>query len=123
MSKYEEDGKTKLENGNSKLTRLLQDSLGGNTKTLMIACISPADYNYEETLSILRYAWKPVYVLADSNAKISVKNGEYQKFVADKQNHKLLIQMEIMTKKINMMNVGKRQLVEKVITTILINSG
>ncbi|CBN76893.1 conserved unknown protein [Ectocarpus siliculosus] len=40
----------------SKLTRLLQDSLGGNTKTLMVAAISPADYNYEETLSTLRYA-------------------------------------------------------------------
>ncbi len=38
------------------MTRLLQDSLGGNTKTLKIACISPADYNYEETLSTLRYA-------------------------------------------------------------------
>lgn len=40
----------------SKLTRLLQDSLGGNSVTLMIACISPADYNQEETLSTLRYA-------------------------------------------------------------------
>ncbi|XP_069388640.1 kinesin-like protein KIF17 isoform X2 [Paralichthys olivaceus] len=40
----------------SKLTRLLQDSLGGNTRTLMIACLSPADNNYEETLSTLRYA-------------------------------------------------------------------
>ncbi|VDP31527.1 unnamed protein product [Schistosoma margrebowiei] len=54
----------------SKLTRLLQaielsfpnlqllkqDSLGGNTKTLMIACLSPADNNYDETLSTLRYA-------------------------------------------------------------------
>jgi hypothetical protein len=40
----------------SKLTRLLQDSLGGNTKTVMIAAISPADYNYEETLTTLRYA-------------------------------------------------------------------
>jgi len=40
----------------SKLTRLLQDSLGGNTKTVMIAAISPADYNYEESLSTLRYA-------------------------------------------------------------------
>lgn len=29
---------------------------GGNTKTLMVACVSPADYNYEETLSTLRYA-------------------------------------------------------------------
>jgi len=40
----------------SKLTRLLQDSLGGNTKTVMMAALSPADYNYDETLSTLRYA-------------------------------------------------------------------
>lgn len=40
----------------SKLTRLLQDSLGGNTKTVMVAALSPADYNYEETLSTLHYA-------------------------------------------------------------------
>jgi hypothetical protein len=30
--------------------------LGGNTKTIMIAAISPVDYNYEESLSTLRYA-------------------------------------------------------------------
>lgn len=40
----------------SKLTRLLQESLGGNAATTMIAAISPADYNYSETLSTLRYA-------------------------------------------------------------------
>ncbi|RZC35221.1 chromosome-associated kinesin KIF4A, partial [Asbolus verrucosus] len=40
----------------SNLTRLLKDSLGGNSITLMIACVSPADYNVEETLSTLRYA-------------------------------------------------------------------
>uniref|UniRef100_A0A8C9KZD1 Kinesin-like protein n=1 Tax=Panthera tigris altaica TaxID=74533 RepID=A0A8C9KZD1_PANTA len=40
----------------SKLTRLLQDWLGGNTKTLMVACLSPADNSYDETLSTLRYA-------------------------------------------------------------------
>ncbi|EEC13098.1 kinesin, putative [Ixodes scapularis] len=40
----------------SKLTRLLQDSLGGNAKTIMIANIGPASYNYEETLTTLRYA-------------------------------------------------------------------
>lgn len=51
------DGKTKhIPYRDSKLTRLLQDSLGGNTKTLMIACISPAASNYDETLSTLRYA-------------------------------------------------------------------
>ena len=40
----------------SKLTRLLQDSLGGNAKTVMIANIGPAAWSYEETLSTLRYA-------------------------------------------------------------------
>ena len=40
----------------AKLTRLLQDSLGGNTKTLMISNIGPADYNFDETMNTLRYA-------------------------------------------------------------------
>jgi hypothetical protein len=42
----------------SKVTRLLQDSLGGNSQTLMIACVSPADVNYDETVNTLRYANK-----------------------------------------------------------------
>ncbi|KUF96623.1 hypothetical protein AM588_10007847 [Phytophthora nicotianae] len=51
------DGKSKhIPYRDSKLTRLLQDSLGGNTKTVMIANCGPADYNYEETLTTLRYA-------------------------------------------------------------------
>lgn len=40
----------------SKLTRLLQNSLGGNSMTVMIACASPAATNSEETLNTLRYA-------------------------------------------------------------------
>ncbi|XP_067121658.1 chromosome-associated kinesin KIF4 [Centruroides vittatus] len=40
----------------SKLTRLLQDSLGGNSHTIMIACVSPADFNLDETVNTLRYA-------------------------------------------------------------------
>ncbi|RLO06250.1 hypothetical protein DYB28_000754, partial [Aphanomyces astaci] len=40
----------------SKLTRLLQDSLGGNSKTLMIACVSPVAANFDETLNTLKYA-------------------------------------------------------------------
>ncbi|XP_071121574.1 kinesin-like protein KIF21A isoform X5 [Mytilus edulis] len=40
----------------SKLTRLLQDSLGGNSRTLMIACISPSDRDFIETLNTLKYA-------------------------------------------------------------------
>lgn len=40
----------------SKLTRLLQDSLGGNARTIMVANIGPASYNVEETLTTLRYS-------------------------------------------------------------------
>eukprot|EP00514_Thraustochytrium_sp_LLF1b_P012413 CAMPEP_0184554888 /NCGR_PEP_ID=MMETSP0199_2-20130426/36238_1 /TAXON_ID=1112570 /ORGANISM="Thraustochytrium sp., Strain LLF1b" /LENGTH=1198 /DNA_ID=CAMNT_0026951077 /DNA_START=241 /DNA_END=3837 /DNA_ORIENTATION=+ len=40
----------------SKLTRILQDSLGGNSRTLMIACVSPADVNFEETMNTIKYA-------------------------------------------------------------------
>lgn len=40
----------------SKLTRLLQDSLGGNSRTIMVACVSPADFNLDETINTLRYA-------------------------------------------------------------------
>lgn len=52
----------KLEKGafvpyrDSKLTRILQDSLGGNSRTTMIACASPADSNYDESLSTVKYA-------------------------------------------------------------------
>ena len=40
----------------SKLTRILQDSLGGNSRTTMIACVSPAESNLEESLSTVKYA-------------------------------------------------------------------
>lgn len=40
----------------SKLTRMLQNALGGNSKTSMIAAISPADVNFEESYSTLLYA-------------------------------------------------------------------
>uniref|UniRef100_A0A2K6SH82 Kinesin-like protein KIF21A n=1 Tax=Saimiri boliviensis boliviensis TaxID=39432 RepID=A0A2K6SH82_SAIBB len=40
----------------SKLTRLLQDSLGGNSRTIMIACVSPSDRDFMETLNTLKYA-------------------------------------------------------------------
>eukprot|EP01135_Chromosphaera_perkinsii_P002646 Nk52_evm14s226 gene=Nk52_evmTU14s226 len=60
----------------SKLTRILQESLGGNTLTVMLAAISPADINYEETLSTLQYANRAKNIQneshknEDENAKI-----------------------------------------------------
>ncbi|XP_072416993.1 kinesin-like protein KIF13A isoform X7 [Chiloscyllium punctatum] len=60
----------------SVLTWLLKDNLGGNSKTAMIATISPAGDNYEETLSTLRYADRAKRIVnhavvnEDPNAKI-----------------------------------------------------
>ncbi|KAL4708259.1 hypothetical protein ACJJTC_016308 [Scirpophaga incertulas] len=52
----DENSKSFITYRDSKLTRILQDSLGGNSLTLMVACVSPADYNLDETVSTLRYA-------------------------------------------------------------------
>uniref|UniRef100_A0A8C6MNA1 Kinesin family member 7 n=1 Tax=Moschus moschiferus TaxID=68415 RepID=A0A8C6MNA1_MOSMO len=40
----------------SKITRILKDSLGGNAKTMMIACVSPSSSDFDETLNTLNYA-------------------------------------------------------------------
>ena len=42
----------------SKLTMILKPFLGGNARTSMVAALSPASINYDETLSTLRYAWQ-----------------------------------------------------------------
>ena len=57
----------------SKLTRLLQDSLGGRTKTSIIATVSPATINLEETLSTLDYAYRARSILnrPEINARLS----------------------------------------------------
>jgi Kinesin motor domain len=47
---------------NSKLTRILQVCLGGNSNTYMIACVSPAESNYEESISTLKYASKAMNI-------------------------------------------------------------
>lgn len=49
-------GKVHVPYRDSKLTRILQDSLGGNSKTLMICCVSPSILNFNESLNSLRYA-------------------------------------------------------------------
>ena len=50
--------KTFIPYRDSKLTRVLQESLGGNSKTMMLAALSPAACNYEETAGTLRYAMR-----------------------------------------------------------------
>lgn len=47
----------------STLTFLLKECLGGNAKTVMVAAISPADDNFDESMSTLRYKMPQIYVL------------------------------------------------------------
>eukprot|EP00730_Choanoeca_flexa_P007329 TRINITY_DN12314_c0_g1_i1.p1 TRINITY_DN12314_c0_g1~~TRINITY_DN12314_c0_g1_i1.p1 ORF type:complete len:1647 (+),score=500.84 TRINITY_DN12314_c0_g1_i1:66-5006(+) len=60
----------------SALTWLLRENLGGNSKTAMVAAVSPADINYDETLSTLRYADRAKQIVCkaivneDPNAKM-----------------------------------------------------
>jgi len=56
LAKQSEGQKVRVPYRDSALTMLLQNALGGNSKTIMIAAISPADINYEESFSTLRYA-------------------------------------------------------------------
>lgn len=63
----------------SKLTRLLKGSLGGNHKTLMIACVSPASINMEESLNCLRYANRAKNI--QNNAVVNLDAGS--RLVAD----------------------------------------
>ncbi|PRT54954.1 Kinesin-like protein KIF13A [Wickerhamiella sorbophila] len=60
----------------SVLTRLLQDSLGGNSKTAMIACISPT--NYEQTLSTLRYAVQAKHITTEARVNQDRIDSEQQ---------------------------------------------
>ncbi|XP_066995336.2 chromosome-associated kinesin KIF4A [Anabrus simplex] len=77
---------------NSKLTRLLQDSLGGNAITLMIACVSPADYNFDETLCTLRYADRALHIKNKPVINRDLKEEE----VARLKQQVLELQLELM---------------------------
>jgi hypothetical protein len=69
----------------SKLTRFLQDSLGGNSQTVMLACVSPHDSNAHETLGTLQYASRArsVQNRAVANVKItSLQQQEQQQDAA-----------------------------------------
>jgi kinesin family protein 18/19 len=56
LSEKQRNGSSFIPYRDSKLTRLLKDSLGGNAKTVMIDCVSPAANCYEESINTLKYA-------------------------------------------------------------------
>ena len=68
----------------SKLTRLLKDSLGGNILTVMIACISSLSINYDETLSSLNYAFKAKKItkkVMKNIKEINLNNMQYKEMI------------------------------------------
>lgn len=76
----------------SKLTRLLQDSLGGNTKTVMVANIGPADYNYDETISTLRYANRAKNIKNKPRINEDPKDAMLREFQEEIQRLKAMLQ-------------------------------
>ena len=68
----------------SKLTRLLKDSLGGNILTVMLACISPCPASYEETLNTLNYAFKAKKItkkVMKNIKEIDINNFQYKEII------------------------------------------
>jgi hypothetical protein len=89
----------------SKLTRLLQDSLGGNSRTIMIACVSPADFNVEESVNTLRYA----------TAARNIKNTATQnvvKTLTPEEAHKLMRENELLKQEVAELRQTIEQLTE-----------
>lgn len=73
----------------SKLTRLLRDSLGGNSKTLIVATISPSILNCEETLSTLQYAVQAACIVNAPRRTERISPGEQMKRLVE-ENQRLL---------------------------------
>ena len=82
----------------SALTRILQNALGGNSKTVMICALSPASINYEETLSTLRYADRAKKI----QNKAVINESEHDKVVRllREENNELKKKIEELSKKL-----------------------
>ena len=92
---------------NSKLTRLLKDSIGGNCRTVMISNISPSSMTFEDTFNTLKYADRAKKIKINLKKNVLSVNhhvGQYVKIVED-------------------LNKELRQLKQKVYTLELENEG
>ncbi|XP_032401966.1 LOW QUALITY PROTEIN: kinesin-like protein KIF21A [Xiphophorus hellerii] len=87
----------------SKLTRLLQDSLGGNSQTVMIACISPSDLDFMETLNTLKYANRARNI----KNKVMVNQDKASQQISALRTEIARLQMELMEYKTGKRMVGE----------------
>nr|XP_023024328.1 kinesin-like protein KIF21A [Leptinotarsa decemlineata] len=93
----------------SKLTRLLQDSLGGNSQTVMIACVSPSDRDFMETLNTLKYANRARNI----KNKICINQDKSSKTISQLKQQIAQLQLELVEYK-----QGKRIIGEDGIETV-----
>ncbi len=91
----------------SKLTRLLQDSLGGNTKTVMIAAISPADFNYDETLTTLRYAQRAKHIKNKPRVNQDPKDALLKQYEEEIKKLREIIEQSKKGQQISMQDLGQ----------------
>lgn len=92
---------------NSQLTYLLSESLGGNSKTIMIAAISPAAFNYEETTSTLKFAERVACIQTTTKANVAEEENLRAALAAELEQLKQELMELEMSKTMTMTNFGK----------------
>jgi hypothetical protein len=85
----------------SKLTRLLTECLGGNSKTAICACVSPFLLNYDETLTTLQFASRAIKIRVDPHINEKVDNRKVQNITEYKKIDSLIIEKKKQEKDIN----------------------
>ncbi|KAF5304424.1 hypothetical protein FQR65_LT07954 [Abscondita terminalis] len=97
------DGNRHVPYRDSKLTRLLKDSLGGNCQTVMIANVSPSAFNYEDTYNTLKYAMRAKKIKASIKKNVVVTESSlahYMQLVEEltKENEELKLKLALAQK-------------------------
>ncbi|CAI5941327.1 unnamed protein product [Closterium sp. NIES-65] len=81
----------------SKLTRILQESLGGNSRTTLLCCCSPSTYNYAESVSTVRFGLRAKQIKNKPVANREVGRGELQRRLQDSELECELLRQHIQT--------------------------
>ena len=107
--KSEKGSKIYIPYRDSKLTRLLKDSLGGNSRTIMIANISPFIYNFDDTYNTLKYAERAKCIKTKVKLNILEKNqvDNYLDTIKNLQNKIIFLQNQLNYKNINQYNSNR----------------
>ncbi|KAK6973956.1 Kinesin-like protein kif18a [Biomphalaria glabrata] len=104
----------------SKLTRLLKDSLGGNCQTVMIAAVSPSSRSFEDTYNTLRYADRAKHIRADLKKNVmsvDLHIANYKKYVQEleKENQELRKIKQKLTESLEKGDLGNVTVVSPII--------